>query len=121
MQMKRHEPSSIYRGEPCSIVAVGCAMGITSKRELSALTPPSLHSDGYLSLDGMNRFIRANMAVKKRVNFRRGERPCLRDFCHGFPGKAVVCVRGHFVYVEDGDYYSFFRNGNDDVISVWQL
>lgn len=120
-KMKRIVPSDIYRGLPCSVVAVGCALKIASRDALRALTSPLLHGDGYLSLDGMNRLVRANMAVKRRRNFRRGERPCLRDFCHGFDGKAVVCVSGHFVYVENGNYYSFFKNGNDEVIAVWEV
>ena len=119
--MKRITPDKIYRGKPCSVVAVGCALHNTSREVLKSLTSPLLRSDGYLSLDGMNRLVRANMAVTRRRNFRRGERPCLRDFCHGFDGKAVVCVAGHFVYVEDGDYYSFLWNGDDEVIAVWEV
>lgn len=120
-KMKRIVPGKIYRGLPCSVVALGCALKIGDSEALQRLYSPSIHADGYLSLDGMNRLVRANMGVIRRVNYRRGERPCLRDFCHRFDGKAVVCVAGHFVYVEDGNYYSFFKNGNDEVICVWEV
>lgn len=119
--MKRIVPGRIFAGEPCSVVAVGCALNVKSQAAVEALKSPLLHSDGYLSLDGMNRLIRANMRIKKRTNFARGARPCLRDFCHEFKGRAIVCVKGHFVYVENGDYYSFLKNGSDEVITVWEI
>ena len=120
-KMKRIVPDRIYRGLPCSVVAVGCALGIGSSDALRALYSDSMHRDGYLSLNGMNALVRKNMKVIRRTNYRRGERPCLRDFCHGFDGKAIVCVSGHFVYVDNGNYHSFFRNGDDDVIAVWEI
>lgn len=118
--MKRILPATMYRRKPCSVVAVGCALG-ASQEALDGLTSPDLRSDGYLPLNGMNDLVRANLRVKRRVNYRRGMRPCLRDFCHSFKGRAVVCVVGHYLYVEGGDYYSFFYNGNDEVVSAWIL
>ncbi len=118
--MKRIRPDAMYRRKPCSVVAVGCAMR-ASKEALTTLTSPELRSDGYLSLDGMNRLIRAHAAVERRFKYSRGDRPTLREFCHSFDGRAVVCVSGHYVYVENGDYYSFFYNGSDEVISAWIL
>ena len=118
--MKRILPNAMYRRKPCSVVAVGCALGASSDA-LTALTAPELRSDGYLTLDGMNRLIRAHMAVKRRFKYSRGDRPTLREFCHAFSGRAIVCVTGHYVYVEGGDYYSFFYNGKDEVISAWIL
>ena len=120
--MKRIIPSDIYRGEPCSIVAVGCALGIGDSMGLLALDTPETHDDGYLSLDGMNRFIRANLAITKVDYFRRFERPALRDWAHEHLGqRAVVCVLGHFLYFDGRDYHSFFWNGGDPVVKVWYL
>lgn len=120
--MKRIEPDRIYRGKPCSMVAVGCALGIASRDALESLRSPLLHKDGYLSLDGMNRLVRANLRVTRRVNYRRGHRPALRDWAHTHPGtKAVICVEGHFIYFDGRDYHSFLWNGGDDVISVWEV
>ena len=119
--MKKFFPNKIYKGLPCSVVAVGCALGIADPEAVKGLYSPALHADGYLSLNGMNKLIRANKRVIRRVDYKRGERPILRDFCHSFSGDAVVCVSGHYIYVTGGDYYSFLWNGDDEVIAVWVL
>lgn len=120
--MKRITPHDIYRGLPCSMVAVGCALNNTSVDALDGLRSDKLKSDGYLSLNGMNSLIRAHMSVSSRENYKRGERPALRDWAHAHIGKrAVVCVAGHFVYFDGRDYHSFLWNGGDPVISVWYL
>lgn len=120
--MKRQTPNDIYQGWPCSVVAVGCALKNVSVEALNALKSPELHSDGYLSLKGMNDLIMANLSVTKRENYKRGERPALRDWAHEHKGtKAIVCVAGHFVYFDGRDYHSYFWNGGDPVISVWCL
>lgn len=120
--MKRVVPGSIYRGAPCSVVAVGCAAHITDPDALRGLYSDAMHADGYLSLDGMNRLVRANLAVTRRLNYRRGERLVLRDWAHEHRGtKAVICVAGHFIYFDGKDYHSFFWNGGDEVISVWEV
>lgn len=120
--MKRIEPDEVYRELPCSVVAVGCALGIASESRIESLISPDLHSDGYLSLDGMNALIRANTGVIRRRNYRRGERPALRDWAHANLGtRAVICVAGHFIYFDGRDYHSFFWNGGDPVICVWEL
>lgn len=119
--MKRILPNKIYRGRPCSVVALGCAMHITDPEALSALYSPVLKKDGYLSLKGMTALVRECTGSRRRWLFKRESRPSLRDFCHTFKGKAVVCVLGHYVYVEGGDYYSFQYNGDDPVVAVWVL
>lgn len=120
--MKRIEPSSIYNFKPCSMVAVGCAVGCTDEDALNSLKSASLHSDGYLSLKGMESLIKANLSVEKSVYYKRGERPVLRDFAHANEGrKAIVCLLGHYVYFDGHDYYSFFKNGGDQVVKVWYL
>ena len=127
--MKRIEPSNIYHNKPCSIVALGCAMHTTDKEKIRDIFDDArkgvygskLHDDGYLSLSGMNSLIRCNMKVIRRTDFKRGSRPSLRELCYGFSGKAIVCLLGHFVYVEDGDYYSFFANDNDQVVAMWEV
>lgn len=120
--MKRILPDECYRGLPCSAVALGCALHVCDQEAVRGLISPELRSDGYLSLDGMNRLIRANMSVERRENFRRGERPALRDFAHSHLGKrAIVCVLGHYLYFDGRDYHSFLWNGGDPVVSVWYL
>ena len=118
--MKRIIPNDIYRGLPCSMVAVGSAKGETQRRKLQR--PEGLRADGYLSLSNMTKYIKENLDVAKKETFKRGERPKLRDWVHANIGKkAVVCCLGHFVYVDGRDYYSYFYNGGDDVVCTWIL
>jgi len=110
--MRRISPPEEYLDEPCSIVGIGCA----TSRHLHFATS---YSDGYMTLRDMNRIIRENCAVRKRIDYRRGQRPKLRDL--HIDGKALVCVLGHFVYVENETYWSFFDNEDDEVVTVWIL
>lgn len=122
--MKRITPDRVYEGLPCSMVAVGCAMG-EQGAVLAAedgLRSPDLRSDGYLSLDGLNRLIRAHLGVKRMEYFKRVDRPALRDWAHANIGhRAVVCVLGHYIYFDGRDYHSFLWNGGDPVVKVWYL
>lgn len=119
--MKRIVPDDMYQGLPCSAVALGCALNASVDR-LNGLISNDLHQDGYLSLDGMNRLIRANMGVKKKVVYKRGERPVLRDWAHEHLGvRAIICVQGHFIYYDGRDYHSFFWNGGHLIVCVWEL
>lgn len=120
--MKRITPPDMYRGLPCSVVSVGCALGIANTGALSGLYSPHLQDGGYLSLKGMNALIRANMAVKRQAYYKRGDRPILRDFAHEHIGeRAIICLLGHYIYFDGRDYHSFFYNGGDQVVSVWYL
>lgn len=122
--MKRITPDRVYEGLPCSMVAVGCALG-DKGAVLAAedgLRSPDLRSDGYLSLDGLNRLIRANMAVKKMEYFKRGERPTLYNWAHEHIGqRAVICLLGHYIYFNGYDYFSYFENDDDPVVKVWYI
>ena len=120
--MKRQIPGDIYLEFPCSVVAVGCAMGITSSDALQGLKSADLHSDGYLSLKAMESLIKANMDVKGKVYYKRAERMALRDFAHANEGrKAIICLLGHYVYFDGHDYHSFFWNGSDPVVQAWYI
>lgn len=120
--MKRMTPDVIFNAKPCSAVAIGCAKGITRRSAVQALCSPSLREGGYLSLKDMNALVRANLEVAKRENFKRGERPLLREFAKQHRGqKAIVCVVGHYVYFDGKDYWSYFWNGGDEVVSVWYI
>lgn len=119
--MHRILPDDIYRGLPCSTVAVGTALGIKAQDALSGLVSASLHSDGYLTLNDMNRLVRANMPVQRRRDFKRGLRPTLAEYVHEYRRRAIVCVRGHYLYTDGKNYFSFFYNGQDEVVCVWEL
>lgn len=118
-------PDKVYNEVPCSVVAVGTALGKTDaewvgflwrKAKLEGLKP-----DGYLSLDGMNQYIRENLKVRKKTSYKRGERPFLKDFLKDNKGRYIICVYGHYIYANGGEYYSFFNNDRDPVVATWEL
>ena len=120
--MKRITPCDIYLNKPCSVVALGSALGMSDEKAIKALYSEELDGSGYLSLKGMNRLVRKFLKVKRQEKFKRGERPSLRDYVHEHIGiKAIICVYGHYVYYDGKNYHSFLYNGNDDVVSVWIL
>lgn len=112
--MLRHEPDWRFRDFPCGLVAVSCAKGEAALSDI-----PSFGRDGYLTLAGANKFIRSNLRVRKRTDYKRGERPKLKDL--HLDGKGIVCLFGHFVYVDREEYWSFFENKEDEVVAVWEL
>ena len=115
--MRRKKPCSYLDGIPCSIVAVSCALG-----RLPAginVYESKLREDGYASLKVANRIIRDNLDVIKRTDYKRGERPLLKDL--HLDGKAIVCVLGHLIYVDHETYHSLFDNETDEVVTVWKL
>lgn len=111
--MKRVKPDENLRELPCAMVAVACARN-TSEAD----TDVSMR-DGYVSLPSMNKYARRLLNVRRQVKFKRGERPLLKDL--HFPGKAIVCVLGHYIYLEGETYYSFFKNSGDEVVCLWEL
>ena len=120
--MRRITPAAAYEELPCSIVSVGCALGYAHSDEISAITPRGLRSDGYLSLQGMDDLLKANMRVIRRVYYKRGERPRLWDFMRENKGRrAVLCLLGHFVYFDGEDYHSFLKNDGDLVVKAWYV
>ena len=111
--LRRITPNSALNGVPCSIVAVSCALG-KSPEEI-----PELKDDGYATLNSANKYIRKNLKVRKRGDYKRGERPLLKDL--NLDGKGIVCVLGHYLFLDHDKYYSFFENDYDDVVAVWIL
>lgn len=113
--IKRRDPAPKFYDAPCSMVAVGTATGSFPP------VPEDLAQDGYLSLAGMNRYCRSQLPVAKAVDFKRGERPSLKEFLEGNTQRAVICVLGHFIYADGKTYWSFLRNAKDPVVKVWYL
>ena len=115
--MERKRPNEIYADEPCLVVAVYCAY----EKEMfkSATGYPDLKPNGYATLASANKWIREKLAVKKKIDYKRGERPKLKDL--HLDGEAVVCVLGHYIYLDGETYWSFFDNEEDDVVTVWML
>ena len=117
--MKRITPKSIYKGLPCSLVAVGCAIGEKDGKVIEKAT--GLKDTGYLTLNDMNKYIRSLLPIQKKDYFKRGERPKLKELLEDNNRKAVVCLLGHYVYIDKDKYYSFFKNEYDDVVCIWWI
>ena len=115
--MERWDPQ-LENGEnmPCVMVAVNSAL----RSYKDETEPPVLRDDGYCTLQDANKYIRKYLPVKKRMDFKRGSRPKLRDIPVFEP--AIVCVKGHYIYWHgDGLYESYFDNANDEVVTAWIL
>lgn len=135
--MERHIPASIYEGVPCSLVALRIAadhyrllaemrkVEFERKDDFCRILDNSgakLHADGYCPLSEFNKMVRyvfPKELIIKRQDFRRGERPALKDMV--FTTNALACVKGHFVFVEKDGYWSFFDNDNDEIVAMWLL
>ena len=113
---------------PCSICAVKTALDFwvppKLKDDFKEINIPDgfvVKKDSYVTLNSMNKLIRSNLPVRKRVNFKKGERPLLKDYIPNNQETAIICCLGHYIYQEYDKYYSFYNNDNDEVVSVWIL
>ena len=109
------DPAGRLDGMPCLVVAVDLAKGILE----SPHGWPELRKDGYASLNAANAWIRENLPVKRRKDYRRGNRPRLKDL--HLDGMAVVCVHRHYIFLDHEVYWSFLDNEEDEVVTVWKL
>lgn len=114
-------PGRKYKGRPCSYVATGCAYENMTGQKFTAAEPEGLTETGYATMQILNSYVRAHLPVKKKFYYPRTERFRLRDFLSDNTERAVVCVYGHLIYVNGGDYWSFFENINDKVVCIWLL
>jgi hypothetical protein len=114
-------PDYKFYGLPCSYVGTACAYENITGKSFPGPFPIGLKADGYLSLDNENRYIRKLLPVIKKEYYKRGERPLLKDFLKDNKGKCCICVYGHFLYADGGDYWSFFDNENDEVVCIWYI
>lgn len=117
----RIEPNPKYHGLPCSYVATGCAYENYYGKPFLEAIPNWIRDDGYMTLEGENKFIRQFLPIKRKVYYKRSERFPLSRFLEGNTDKCCVCVYGHLVYVNGKDYWSFFDNENDPVVCVWYI
>ena len=115
-------PDKKYENLPCSQVAAGCAYEDIHDRKLSGTVAIKLkNAEGYATLKEVNKVVRAVLPVSKQKYFPRSERITLKEFLATNNKKCTVCVLGHYIYVNNQDYYSFFENEDDPVVCVWYL
>lgn len=117
----RITPKAKYIGQPCSYVGTGCAYEEFFGKEFSEPLPGNLADDGWSTLENTNRYVRRLLPIKKKVYYKRSERFSLNTFLASNTERCMVCVYGHFVYVDKSDYWSFFDNETDKVVCVWYL
>ena len=117
--MIRKEPPKSYESEPCSIVALLCYNGLYDKTLYEYAE--QFVSEGYMSLADMTKVIKEFfIQFKVYKYFKKNIRPFLRQL--DFKDKeAIACVEGHYIYIKNNVYYSFFDNNNDKVVAVWYL
>ena len=115
-------PEEKYEEVPCSQVAIGCAYENVFDKNLSHTIEVRLkNTEGYATLEEANKSIRANLPIAKRIYYRRAERISLSDFFKNNKEKCIVCVLGHYIFVDGKDYYSYCDNEDDVVVCVWYI
>ena len=117
----RITPNAKYLNLPCSYVGTGCAYEQYHHKPFNEPLPSNLGEDGWSTLDNTNRYIRQYLPIRKKEYFKRGQRPILKDFLSSNTEKCLVCVYGHFIYVDANDYYSFFDNEYDPIVCIWYI
>lgn len=117
----RYFPRDYYNDKPCSYVSVGIAYENIVGKSFDLPLQDELKDDGYFTLDNMNKFIRSVLPIKRKVYFKRNERMLLKDLFGSNSEKCIVCVIGHYIYVDGQDYWSFFDNENDEVVCIWYI
>ena len=120
--MKRITPKDFFLDLPCSVVSIGCASemlrGTFDYDKIRLFSEQASANDNYATLRSVNEQVRKFFKVKKYTYFTRAERRTLKEFS-GI--NAIVCVLGHYLYLNGDTYYSFFNNENDKVVAVWEL
>lgn len=66
-------------------------------------------------------FAREYLPIAKRIDFKKNERPLLKEFLQTNETRCCICVLGHYLYADAQTYWSFFDNDDDKVIAVWYL
>lgn len=117
----RNIPHRKYEGKPCSYVGTGCAFEDIYGVRFGAPLPEGLSETGRATLRQLNSYAREHLPIRKQVYYKRTDRIKLREFLKANTERAVVVVYGHAIYVNGKDYWSFFENMNDDVVSVWYI
>lgn len=114
-------PSERFKGMPCSMVAMYYAYKDIYKQYIKVDEIIRTRQDGYLALSKMNTYANLLFKVKKAQQYGSTKRFCLKEFLKSNDKKCVVCVLGHYIYVDGKDYYSFFNNENDKVVKIWYV
>lgn len=135
--MHRLEPNELFEDkvaadqflstQPCSVVALNCAL-----KDFVLIEEPKKFDDelkcwtfGYLKLNDFHKVIKKYFPKVKKHIFEKQNRETLFDADYHYDAfvlaKAIACVKGHYIYVNNDTYYSYFNNDNDELVAVWFL
>lgn len=103
---------------PCSILALGLAIA-QAKLKVDEIGI-KVDKSGYCQLRNIDEAIKIHFKVEQYRYYRDNARKKLGEFIE-FPGQYIVCVKGHYIYVDGENYYSFFDNSEDMVVAYWKL
>ena len=114
-------PNERFNSMPCSMVSLYYAYKDLYKQYIKIDEIVRTRQDGYLALSKMNTYANLLFKVKKAQQYGSTKRFTLKEFLKSNDKKCVVCVLGHYIYVDGKDYYSFFNNENDKVVKIWYV
>ena len=117
----RLNPAPKYHDFPCSYVGTGSAYEDIHHTSFFGVLPDGLKENGYLPLKELNTYIRKYLPVKKKLYFNKKSRISLTNFLKEHKESMIICLLGHCIYANGGDYMSFFNNEDDKVVCVWYL
>ena len=114
-------PSERFNGIPCSMVALYYAYKNIYNQRIAVEEIIRTRPDGYLALSKMNNYINMFFKVKKAQQYGSTKRFSLDDFLKTNDKKCIICVLGHYIYVDGKNYYSFFDNEKDKIVKIWYV
>ncbi len=117
----RIQPNERFKNMPCSMVALYYAYKDIYKQYIAVDHIIRTRPDGYLALSKMNTYINMFFKIKKTEQYGKTKRFPLGEFLLKNNRKCLICVLGHYIYVDGKDYYSFFNNYGDEVVKIWYV
>lgn len=117
----RYNPSSILYNKPCSMVSLDTAYRDIYNEFIDIDEIVRTRSDGCLALSKMDMYVKLLFRVRKAIQYTKEKRFTLKEFLQHNMIKCIVCVEGHYVYVDGKNYYSFFDNLEDKIVKIWYV
>ena len=114
-------PNERFNNMPCSMVALYYAYKNIYNQRIAVNEIIKTRPDGYLALAKMNTYINMFFKVKKAQQYGSAKRFTLNEFLQTNDKKAILCLLGHYIYVDGKNYFSFFNNLHDKIVKIWYV
>lgn len=114
----RIEPDQKYSEIPCSYASLYIAMDVFRKTDPKPVVPDGT---SYLTLDAADRLFKKYFPRARRYYYNKDNRVILNLFLQTNNQKVIICVKGHYLFANGRNYYSFFDNNLDEIIGIWYL